>query len=564
VTWPVFRDAYLREIWIVYLCALAVALALLPGATRTMRWLTNLARPILRFDALLPVIAATFAFVLGLIPTLYHWTAPPAVHDEVSYLLAADTFLHGRLSNPTPVMWKHFQTMHELMVPTYASKFPPGQGIALAVGSLLGSPRVGAFGAVALGVAATCWMMRTVLPAGWALAGSLLAAVMPTIYFWGQNFWGGGIAMIGGALLAGTVLRAMRHDRAPTDRVIDGIVIGIGAATLMNSRPFEGALLSLLLALWLLIAARSSLRQIFWSAPGAVIVLLPVLVWMGYYNYRVTHHALRLPYAEHAARYMHSPIFYWQKPQLDNDSGVAHLEAFFREFERPEWQAQTTLRGWLFGFARKMSFVVADAFRPILLLPAVLIGGGLAIWRRRGGALLAATICVGLLLLHLLVTPWLRFQYLGVIAPLFVLWVTISLRELDALWRARPIGSAVMLIMVVSLPIWCLHAAWAGTRDPSLIGRGRQHIIDVAESQPGNHIIFVQYPDGPQSVYEWVYNGADIDSQRVIWVHALDAASNTALAEHYSDRSIWVLTAKGDDYTATLEVRKTPQPAKQP
>src|SRR6266436_7449016 len=298
------------------------------------RWLEPLERGFSRLSrrrglSVVIVGATAVGLRLLLLPVLP--IPDPAIHDEFSYLLAADTFAHGRLTNPPHPMWIHFETFHEIQQPTYASMYYPAQGMFLALGQVVfRHPYWGVWLSTGLMCGAICWMLQGWLAPPWALLGGLLAVIrLGTFSYWANSYWGGSVAALGGALALGALPRIKEKQR-----VRDAAWMGIGLALLFNSRPYEGVFLAfpivIALLVWLLKkdeqrVQRRLLRVIL---PLGIIVTVTVAA-MAFYFWKTTGQPFRPPYLVYESTYMSTPSFPWLPPKPMPSYSSATMRNFY-------------------------------------------------------------------------------------------------------------------------------------------------------------------------------------------------------------------------------------------
>src|SRR5688572_15515065 len=275
-------------------------------------------------------LAALVAFALAVGYTVRAGSPLPHIHDEFSYLLAAEMFAHGHASMPSPVSPAHFETIHELVEPRYASKYPPAQGLALAFGLLVANDaRVGVWLSFAALAASLVWMLQGWSPR-WSLLPVLWTCLLLAATNWTYTLWGGSVAAIGGALLYGALGRL---GRTRTPRARDALVMAIGLLILANSRPFEGLIVALPAAVYMLwwVVAGPAPVSVRWTrvvVPVLAVLTLGAGAMLGY-NRAITGDPLRMPYAEYEAKKGGAPAFVW--------GSVAPLSPSARGTDRDRW-----------------------------------------------------------------------------------------------------------------------------------------------------------------------------------------------------------------------------------
>jgi hypothetical protein len=469
----------------------------------------------------------------------------PRYHDEFSYLLAGDTFAHGRLTNPTHPMWMHFETFHVIWHPTYMSMYPPGEGLVLAAGQILGCAWIGQLLVAALMCASICWMLQGWIPPQWALLGGLLTLPrLGLLSYWTNGYWSACLPALGGALVLGALPRIKRscHWR-------DSVIMAVGLFILANTRPYEGFLLAtgvgVALSAWIFGRHAPPLRRLLVNfILPLVLTLAPLAAWTSFYYYRVTGNPFRMTYEVNREAYGTGRYFIWQSRWPEKTYDHAKMKELY-DREAHETQENQTLAGFIWrGWSKLRDFWRVYLELP---LPFVLIALPCAVRDRK---LRVPWMIAAIFLMGAAVETWFLPHYSAPATALVFLILLQCMRHLRLFrWRAQPIGLALVraiaviyigtVVLRVGLAVAHIHPEHEWQNGDLQ----RASIVQQLKTMPGQHVVLVNYSPDFDPNREWVYNRSNIDESKIVWARDMGAEKNEELFQYFRGRHFWMVHA---------------------
>ncbi len=377
--------------------------------------------------------------LLGWLPVPYPW-----IHDEYGYLLAADTFVHGRLSNPTHPLSIFFETFHVIQHPTYSSIYPPMQGAVLAFGKLLGNPWIGVLLSTAAMCAAMTWMLQGWMPASWAFLGGVLVFLQFGVYtYWINSYWGGSVSATGAALVMGAFPRIFK-----SWRIREVFPIGLGITLLATSRPVEGFIYCVPLAavfLWWFFcrrnsAVRTNVNRVFLALALVCVCVLGIVLFC---NWRITKNPLVFPTTIEIREFVISPVFVWDHAKPPHAYPNPQFDYFYKSFLPSQFTP-----GW--AGIKTISWIKAVDFWKFFLGPIFSIPFLTLPWLFQDRRMRLVFAQFGLSAVGLLAVVWFHPHYAAPLMANVVLLEMQGLRHLRT-WRfkKRPIGVSLVRLTVL-------------------------------------------------------------------------------------------------------------------
>lgn len=475
----------------------------------------------------------------------HHPVPVPDLYDEFGHLLVADTLRHWRLANPAHPMHRFFETFFILQTPTYSAIYPIGPGLALALGwTLLGTPWAGVLAMCGLLCALSYWMLRGWTTASYAFLGGVFAVIeFGPMNQWTNNYWGGGFPAVAGCLAFGALPRLRRTGRARY-----AVLLGLGLAMYVLSRPYESIFLLLSVVAFFVPDFRLRVRRAVLMRPLGITALVAsagLLITL-VQNKAVTGAWSELPYSLSQFQYGVPAALTILPNPVPHNALTPQQEMDYRmqrAFRPSGGETFETYFGRFFYRARYYRFYF---YAPLYVaLVAYLIG------MRRWRDFWVAGVCL-LFALGINFFPQFQFHYMAACVCLFLLISVEGVRRIARVRGGAIAARALIFLCLAQFFFWYgLHLGetprfaelrgydmWDSINHTE--GRQRRDVAAEVAKLPDRILIFVRYWPGHIFRNEWVYNAADIDGARVVWARDLGDTENEKLRAYYPNRTAWL------------------------
>jgi hypothetical protein len=322
--------------------------------------------------------------------------------------------------------------------------------------------------------------------------------------------------------------------------------MAVGLAVLANTRPYEGLIFSILPVsaafLWLLRRAKGFRESILKVVLPCVMILGLTGAGTAYYYYRVTGSPFVMTYEVNRATYATAPYFVWETPRPEPNYRYKVMRDFY-DRELREFKENRTFLGFVHRTVAKALVWWRFYLGPALTIPLFAFPRVLRDRRTRFALWTGAFFVLGLS-----VETFMMPHYFAPATCLVYLLLLQSMRHLR-LWRWRTDRRGLALVRAI--PVICVGmillrvsavAAHAQIEPPWPRGSlKRAAVITQLEEKPGGHLVLVRYRDDHNVDDEYVYNGANVDQQKVVWARDMDPCGNQELLNYYRNRQVWLL-----------------------
>ncbi len=450
------------------------------------------------------------------------------------------------------------------------------------------------------------WAMSAVVDNTWAVVCSVLFALsmncvsyMSQIGYWAHSYWGGSVACLGSALAFGSVLwfghevdgtvqtqmvvsrnssgstkttgacvaqlseprkngtecrSTLNGQPANARRLMWLLTLFVFGLWLMAvSRPLEGLLVAIpmsigMLMLWLKYARSAPVFSTLKRLALPLLVGAIGMIWLGYYNARITGSPFQLPYVCYEKQYALTPMFLKQPLREVLIFNNEPMRSFHEDWEVGIFRSMQTSAGYLakkqFDLVMLWAFFLGRSLSIPVLIGCVVSVVGLVRCHRSACSRLASIggTAVGLILLVHSQTAWMNPHYMAPLVPILWCWIALGLVSI-ASWKLRRFEVGLFLAIA------CVGFAamerydefdFSNTRiaNTAQWHHQRQAIESQLRTSEGLHLVLLEYAPSHSPHQEWCYNSADIDGSKIVWARDLGPVKNEALFQYFSKRTL--------------------------